>query len=94
MAGLINKESHNTIKCKSGSSTFLEEDYLDKDVSILLLNPAPKIQNFQVYQHYDVAIFGAKSQRAQYENGQRGREDGKSKRGGEDREVERSGEGY
>ena len=40
---LIDKESHNTLKFRGGLSTFLEEDYLDEDVSIMLLESAPKI---------------------------------------------------
>ena len=67
------------------------------------LKAAPKIQSSQVYQRHDVAIFGAKSGRAQYEKGQQGWEDGKGKKGGkdgkskrsrEDEEGEKSGKGH
>ena len=83
--------------------TILEEDCLDKDISITSLEPALKIQNFYVHQYHDVTTLGVKSGRAQYEKGQQdgedgkgkmGGEDGKGKMGGEDRENKRSRVGY
>ncbi len=66
---LIDKGLHNVPKSRSGSPTFLEEDCLDKDISITLLVTAPKIQDSQVYQCYNIATLSAKSGRAQYEKG-------------------------
>lgn len=40
---LINKRSRNAPKSKNGLPTFLEENRLNKDVSITLLEPIPKI---------------------------------------------------
>ena len=54
--------------------------------------PASIIWDSQVHQHHDVAIFGAKNRRAQYEKGQQGEKDRKGKRSEEDEEGERSGE--
>ena len=41
--GLIDKRSRNTLKSRGSSSTFLEEDCLNEDVSIMLLEPTSKI---------------------------------------------------
>ena len=102
-SGFIDKGSHNTLKSRGGSSTFSEKDCLDKDISIILLEPAPKIQDSQVHQRHNIAIFGAKSEKAQYGKGQRGWEDekgkrsgknGKGKRGKEDGKGKRSRESH
>ena len=66
---LIDKRSCNIPKSRDGSPTFSKEDRLDEDISITSLEPAPTIWNFQVHQHHDIAIFGAKSGRAQYGKG-------------------------
>ena len=47
-----------------------------------------------MYKRHDVAPFSPKSGRAQYREGQRGREDGKDKRGGENGRDERGGGGH
>ena len=47
--GLIDKGSRNVLKSRNSSPTFLEEDYLNEDILITSLEPAPKIQNFQVH---------------------------------------------
>ncbi len=47
-----------------------------------------------MHQHYDVASFGPRNGRVQYRNGQKGREDGKDKRGGENGKGERDGGGH
>ena len=48
--GLIDtKGSRNVAKSRDNSPTFLNEDRLDKDISITLLEPAPKIQDFQLH---------------------------------------------
>ena len=39
----IDKESRNTPKSRDVSPTFLEEDYLDENISIKSLKPASKI---------------------------------------------------
>ena len=44
-----------------------------------------------MYQRYNIALFGSKSERAQYGNGQKGKEDGKNKRDGENGKDERGG---
>ncbi len=46
-----------------------------------------------MHQHHDVLPLGPKSGRAQYENSQRGGEDGKGKRGGENGKGERGHRG-
>ena len=66
----INKESHNMPKSRDGSPTFLEEDCLDKDILITSLKPAPKIQNSQVHQRYNVVTLSAKNGKKQYGKGQ------------------------
>ena len=40
---LIDKRSHNMLKSRDSSPTFLKKDYLDKNISIMLLESAPKI---------------------------------------------------
>ncbi len=47
-----------------------------------------------MHQCYDIASLGPKSRRAQYENSQRDREDGKVMGGGENRMGERGGGGH
>lgn len=47
-----------------------------------------------MYQCHDVGSLDHKSERAQYGKGQMGKEDGKDKRDGENREGERDGRGY
>ena len=93
--GLIDtKRSRNAPKFKNGSPTFLKKDCLDEDISITLLEPVPKICDFQVHQHYNVATFGVKSERVQYGKGQQDGKDEKGKKGGEDGEGEKSGESH
>ncbi len=58
---LINKRLRNALRSRGGSPTLSKEDRLDEDVP---LEPAPKIRAFQVYEHYDIAPFGLKSERA------------------------------
>ena len=96
---LIDKRLRNAFKSRDCLPTFLKEDCLDDNISIMSLKLTSKIQDSQVHQCHDVAIFGAKSGRAQYGKGQqswedrkgkRGRENGKGKKGREDREDERS----
>ncbi len=41
--GLIDKGSRNALKFRGGSPIFVEEDRLDEDVSIMSLEPVPKI---------------------------------------------------
>ena len=69
-AKLIDKESHNAPKSKDNSLTFLEEDYLDENISIMLLEPALKFQDFPVHQHPNIVILSVKKERAQYGKGQ------------------------
>ena len=58
------------------------------------LKPAPKIQNSQIHQRYDVATLSAKSERVQYRKGQQGEEDRKTKKSRKDAKSERKREGY
>ena len=81
-------------KSRDNLATFLKEDYLNENISITLLKPAPKIEDSQVHQRHDVATFDTKSEKAQYEKSQRGGEDGKDKKGGKDGEGKRSEEGH
>ena len=60
---LIDKRSQNALKSRSGISHFLEDDYLDKDILIMLLEPALKIEDSLVYQCYNIAILGPKNKR-------------------------------
>ena len=92
--GLIDKKSHNAPKSRDNSPTFSEEDHLNKDILITSLEPTSIIRDSQVYQRHNVATLSAKSERTQYEKGQQSRENGKSKRCGEDGEGERSRESH
>lgn len=58
------------------------------------LKLAPKTQDFQGNKCYDIAPLGSKSERVQYREDQRGREDGKDKRGRENEGYERGGGGH
>ena len=60
---LIDKELHNVPKSKNSLLTFLEEDHLDKNISITSLEPTPKIQDSQVHQCHNIATLGTKSER-------------------------------
>ena len=75
---LIDKGLRNASRSRSDSPTLSEEDRLDEDVLVTLLVPTPKIRASQMNQRHDIAPFGSKSGRVQYENGQRGGEDRKS----------------
>ena len=92
--GPIDKGTHNVPRYRGTSPSLLEEDCLDKNVLVTFLELAPKTQDFQVYKCHDVASLGPKSGRAQYEKGQRGKEDGKGKRDRENRRNERGGGGH
>lgn len=46
----------------------------------MLLKLASKIRDSQVHQYHDIILFGPKSRRAQYEKGQRDRENRKDKK--------------
>ena len=58
------------------------------------LEQALKIQDSHVYERYYVASLGLKSGRAQYEEGQRSREDAKNKKNRENRSGKKGGGGY
>ena len=58
---VINKESRNMPKSRNGLPTFLEKDYLDKNISIMSLKLAPKIQNFPVHQCHEITTLEAKN---------------------------------
>ena len=92
--GLIDTKSRNVPKFRYGSPNFSKKDCLDENISIMSLEPAPKIWDFQVRQCHNVPTFVSKSGRAQYEKSQRGREDGKGKKDREDREGKKIGGGY
>ena len=82
--GPIDKGLRNSPRSR-GTSTSVskkEEDRLDEDVLVTLLKLAPKTQDSQVYKRHDIAPLSPKSGRAQYEEGQKGGEDGKDKGGG------------
>ena len=81
-------------KFRNNSPTFLKENYLDKNISITSLKPAPKIWDSQVHQYHNVTTLGTKSERAQYEKGQQGGEDRKGKKSGKDGEGERNRESH
>ena len=81
------------VRSRSGLSTLLNKDHLDKNVPVMLLELAPKIQASQIYQHYYIAYFNFKSGRTQYENGQKSREDRKGKKGRENKKSEKSRRG-
>lgn len=51
------------LKSKNGSTIFLEENCLDKNILIISLESIPKIEDFQVYQYHDIASFDPKSGR-------------------------------
>lgn len=63
MPKLINKGTHKAQRSRGIISNFLEEDHLDKNVLIMMLGLAPKIQDFYVYKCYNVISFGPKSGR-------------------------------
>ncbi len=90
--GLINKGSQNAPMSRDGLPTLLEEDRLDEDVSVMSLELVRKIRASQVHQHHNVALFGLMYRKTQYVNSQRGEEDGKSKRNGENGKGERGEE--
>lgn len=52
------------LKSKNSSTILLKDDCLGKNILITLLESIPKIQDFQVYQHHDVASSAPKSGRA------------------------------
>ena len=93
-AELINKGSYNAPKSRDSLPTFLEKDCLDENISITLLEPAPKIQDLQVHQRHNIITLSAKSGKTQYEKNQQGRKDEKDKRGGKNGEGERNEEGH
>ena len=62
--GLIDKGSRNTLKSKNNLLTFLEKDYLDKNISITLFELVPKIQDFQIHQYYNIATRVTKSKKS------------------------------
>ncbi len=61
--GLIDKRLCNTYKSRGGSTTLLEENYLDEDVLVTLSKLSPKIQDTQISQCYDVILLGPKNGR-------------------------------
>lgn len=87
--GPIDKGTHNALRSRSASPTLSEEDCLDEDILVTSLKLAPKTKNSQGYKYYDVTPLGFKSGRLQYGKGQRGREDRKDKRSGENEGSER-----
>lgn len=60
----------------------------------MLLKPAPKTQDSQANKRHDIAPLDIMSGRVQYEKGRRDEEDGKDKRGEENKEGERGGRNY
>lgn len=79
---------------KGGSPTLLKEDHFDKNIPIIPLKSVSKIQSFQVYQCYNIELFGYKSGRIQYKNSQRDGENRRDKRTGENKNSERAEGGY
>lgn len=69
--------------------TLSKKDCLNKNISVRLLELAPKIQASQVHQRHYVALFCLKNRRAQYENSQKSRKNGKNKKDGENEKSER-----
>lgn len=67
---------------------------MDKNVSVTLLELALKTRDFKVYKYRDIVSLGPKSERAQYKERQRDREDGKNKRNRENERGKRSEEGH
>lgn len=63
---LTNKILCNILRSRSDSPPFLEENYLDENISITLLMLASKIQDFQVYQYHNILFLSPNSEWAQY----------------------------
>lgn len=80
-------ESSDWLKC-------LGKDHLNENISVTLLELAPKIHILQVYQHHKIALFDPKSGRVQYRNSHRYVKDEKNKRGGVNKKDKRDGEDY
>lgn len=50
-------------KSKDVLTSFLEENYLDKDILVTLLGLTLKISNFQIYKRHDFAFFCSKNRK-------------------------------
>ena len=68
-----------------------EKDCLNEDVLVTLLELVLEIRDSQVYKRHDITPLGPRSGRTQYGEGLKGGEDGKDKRGRENRRGERGG---
>lgn len=73
----------------------MDDDCYDKNVLVIILfKLAPKIQDSQIYQYYDIISFSPKTGKGQYRKDQKDRKNRKDKGIGENKMSKRDRKSY